>query len=280
MRFTMHHILAASSLLLAVGAVASESFEVLVPRDMTLVGCYNSADGLTNQTSYTFQSSGWCFQRCKGTNAATFALTGGSDCLCGSELPPSSAKVSSDKCDRKCDGWPDDKCGGVGFYSVYTTGLDPDVSTVSASTTKEPDTTTASKTDQAATSVSTNSGGETVVVTAVSEHTPISSVNTEAENTKNSHNTAAIAAGVVIGVVGVAALAGAAFFFYRSRKQKTQGFGGAAGGYGRDSQPPSMSDSRFDGEYMAQRRQSNGSIDDDHDFSRRILQVTNPDRHY
>jgi cell wall integrity and stress response component len=28
---------------------------------------------------------------------------------------------------------------------------------------------------------------------------------------------------------------------------------------------------------MAERRQSNGSIDDDHDFSRRILQVTNPD---
>lgn len=35
----------------------------------------------------------------------------------------------------------------------------------------------------------------------------------------------------------------------------------------------SMSDSRFDGDFMAQRRQSNGSIDDDQDFSRRILQV-------
>jgi cell wall integrity and stress response component len=34
-----------------------------------------------------------------------------------------------------------------------------------------------------------------------------------------------------------------------------------------------MSDSRFDGDFMAQRRQSNGSIDDDQDFSRRILQV-------
>jgi cell wall integrity and stress response component len=36
----------------------------------------------------------------------------------------------------------------------------------------------------------------------------------------------------------------------------------------------SQSDSRFDGDFMAQRRQSNGSIDDDQDFSRRILQVT------
>lgn len=95
----------------------------------------------------------------------------------------------------------------------------------------------------------------------------------QGEQQNKTHNTAAIAAGVVVGVVGVAALAGAAFFFYRSRKQKARGYRG-----GRDSGPPSMSDSRFDGQYMAQRRQSNGSIDDDQDFSRRILQVTNPDR--
>lgn len=95
-----------------------------------------------------------------------------------------------------------------------------------------------------------------------------------AAEAKSSHNTAAIAAGVVVGVVGAAALAGGAFFFYRSKKQKSDpGFRGMPEGYNRDSQPPSMSDSRFDGGYMAQRRQSNGSIDDDHDFSRRILQV-------
>jgi cell wall integrity and stress response component len=83
----------------------------------------------------------------------------------------------------------------------------------------------------------------------------------------------------VVGVVGFAALCGAAFFWWRSKNNKANaGMGGAAGSYGRDSHPPSMSDSRFDGDYMAQRRQSNGSIDDDHDFSRRILQVTNPDR--
>jgi cell wall integrity and stress response component len=105
-----------------------------------------------------------------------------------------------------------------------------------------------------------------------SSHPQASSDNIEAQK-KSSHNTAAIAAGVVVGVVGVAALAGAAWFFYRSKKQKAEGFRGTAGGYDRDSQPPSMTDSRFDGGYMAQRRQSNGSIDDDHDFSRRILQV-------
>jgi cell wall integrity and stress response component len=110
------------------------------------------------------------------------------------------------------------------------------------------------------------------VVTATSVPQASSSGNIQAEK-KSTHNTAAIAAGVVVGVVGLAALAGAVWFFYHSKKQKAEGFRGTAGGYERESQPPSMSDSRFDGGYMAQRRQSNGSIDDDHDFSRRILQV-------
>lgn len=90
---------------------------------------------------------------------------------------------------------------------------------------------------------------------------------------KGGPNKAAIATGTVVGVVGAAAVAGAAFFFWRSRKQKAQGFNGTNGDYTNNTQPP-MSDSRFDGQFMAQRRQSNGSIDDDHDFSRRILQVS------
>ncbi|KAJ5905269.1 uncharacterized protein N7473_002185 [Penicillium subrubescens] len=277
MFFSLRTALMASSILLAAGSVTAQSMEELVPRSaMTLVGCYSSSEGLTNQTSYTFQSSGWCYDRCIAWNAAVFALTAGSDCLCGDELPPSSAKVAKGKCGTACDGWPSDMCGGDGFYSLYTTGLESSVSSASASTSSSgTNESAASKTDSGAASVSTDSGGQTVVVTAPSvQHTTDSS-----SQVKSSHNTAAIAAGVVVGVVGVAALAGAAFFFYRSKKQNAEGgFRGTTGGYGRDSQPPSMSDSRFDGDYMAQRRQSNGSIDDDHDFSRRILQVTNPDR--
>ncbi|KAF3388693.1 hypothetical protein F1880_004321 [Penicillium rolfsii] len=281
MYFSLRTALMASSVLLAAGSVTAQSIEELTPRSaMTLVGCYSSSDGLTNQTSYTFQSSGWCYDRCTAWNAAVFALSGGSDCLCGDELPPSSDKVASSKCSTPCNGWPSDMCGGSGFYSLYTTGLEGTVSSVSATTTSSSGSngtseTASSKTDSSAPSVSTDSGGETIIVTApaVKQTTDTSS------QVKSSHNTAAIAAGVVVGVVGVAALAGAAFFFYRSKKQNAEGgFRGTTGGYGRDSQPPSMSDSRFDGDYMAQRRQSNGSIDDDHDFSRRILQVTNPDR--
>lgn len=188
--------------------------------------------------------------------------------MCGDSTPPSSDKVSNSKCDTDCQGFPDDKCGGDGFYSVYSFS-DSDSSSSSSSTTTTGDS-SATKTQAAAESVSTQPGGHTVIVTAAAKSTSTGDDNSKGGGT----NTAAIAAGVVVGVVGVAALAGGGFFFYRSRKQKAEG--GAGTSFSRDTHQQ-MSDSRFDGSYMAQRRQSNGSIDDDHDFSRRILQVTNPD---
>lgn len=101
-----------SSLLLAAGAVAAEPSEVLVERNPVshFVSCYDSNHGLTNQTSYTYQSSGYCQNHCLQSNAAVFAMTGGSDCLCGNELPPTSAKVPMNKCNTKCNGWPSDMC--------------------------------------------------------------------------------------------------------------------------------------------------------------------------
>lgn len=100
---------------------------------------------------------------------------------------------------------------------------------------------------------------------------------------KEGPNTAAIAAGVVIGVVGFAALVGAGFFLWRFKNrhpgdQRMREMSNVEQ-FGKPVSRDSAADSRFDGDFMAQRRQSNGSIDDDRDFSRRILQVTNPDRH-
>jgi cell wall integrity and stress response component len=94
-------------------------------------------------------------------------------------------------------------------------------------------------------------------------------------------NTAGIAAGVVVGVVALSVIIGAAFFFLRRKRARK-----LEGEYRRNAEISAFaqkkpntpsSDSRWDGDYMAQRRQSNGSIDDDQDFSRRILTVTNPD---
>ncbi|KAJ5823440.1 Carbohydrate-binding WSC subgroup [Penicillium robsamsonii] len=284
MLFNTQGALAVSTVLMAATSAVAKDFQV-VPRGQPegkLQGCYSSIPGYKKSTSWTFQSSGWCLNYCAKDYAA-FALTAGSDCVCGNTLPPSSAKVSSDKCNKPCTGWPDDMCGGNEYYSIYTTNLKDDVPTYSdesksTTTTSTSDSKTTTQSDEAATSVSTTSDSvrtETATAEASASTVPEQDLDEKASKSKN---TAAIAAGVVIGVVGFAALCGAGFFWWRSKKNKAGVAGGATGGYGRDSGPPSMSDSRFDGDYMAQRRQSNGSIDDDHDFSRRILQVTNPDR--
>lgn len=116
------------------------------------------------------------------------------------------------------------------------------------------------------------SGDQTVVVTAGSE-----TDGANASQKDSGPNTAAIAAGVVVGVVGFCALVGAGFFLWRFRKRKSveQEYrrNAAIDHYGKPKSAGSVSNSRFDGDFMAQRRQSNGSIDDDQDFSRRILQV-------
>ncbi|KXG53058.1 Carbohydrate-binding WSC, subgroup [Penicillium griseofulvum] len=280
MLFNTHGALAVSGVLMAATSAVAKDFKVL-PRAPAaeLQGCYSKIPGYGKAMSWTFQSSGWCLDHC-AKEYATFALTGGSDCVCGNTLPPASAKVSSDKCSKSCSGWPDDMCGGTDYYSIYTTNLIADVPTYEDDT-KSTTTTTSSgskttTTDGAASTASTSSSVRTE--TATSEASASGVPEDIDEKSAKSKNTAAIAAGVVIGVVGFAALCGAVFFWWRSKKNKAGAAGGATGGYGRDSGPPSMSDSRFDGDYMAQRRQSNGSIDDDHDFSRRILQVTNPDR--
>ncbi|CAI7583764.1 unnamed protein product [Penicillium palitans] len=286
MLFNTQGALAVSSLLLAATSAVAKDFKVL-PRGSplaTLKGCYSSIPGYGKSTSWTYQSSGWCLDHC-AKDYATFALTGGSDCVCGNTMPPDSAKVSSDKCSTSCSGWPDDMCGGSSYYSVYTTNLEDDVPTYSdpsdtetttTSTKSSSDSKTTTQADGTTSTTSTTAGERTE--TATSEPTQSSVFENMDEKSSQSKNTAAIAAGVVVGVVGFAALCGAVFFWWRSKKNKTNAAAGGTGGYGRDSGPPSMSDSRFDGDYMAQRRQSNGSIDDDHDFSRRILQVTNPDR--
>ncbi|KAI9932793.1 hypothetical protein ASPWEDRAFT_22559 [Aspergillus wentii DTO 134E9] len=238
----------------------------------TSEGCFTSSDGLEDQGPYTYQSTGYCQEKCKGKDYAVYALWKGSNCLCGNSIPPSSSKTKDDDCDVSCDGWPQSKCGGKEAYAVFLTGLKSDVSTYSSSSTSTTDGNPTS-TDQSA---AITQSGQTVVVTAASQ--------TSADASKGSSkpNTAAIAAGVVVGTVGFFALAGAAFFLYRFKKRKSvedqYRRNAAIDNFGKPMTTNSASDSRFDGDFMAQRRQSNGSIDDDQDFSRRILQVTNPDR--
>jgi cell wall integrity and stress response component len=94
-------------------------------------------------------------------------------------------------------------------------------------------------------------------------------------------NTAGIAAGVVVGIVGLAAICAGVWFFLRRRRQKqaeddyrrnAANIDNFVSGGKLHTSASSMNDSRIDPSFM-DRRQSNGSIADNEDYSRRILKV-------
>ncbi|KAL5361373.1 WSC domain-containing protein [Aspergillus floccosus] len=246
----------------------------------TKKGCYKNVSPLTSAGTYTFQSDGYCQTQCLKDEYKVFALHNGNECFCGNKLPADSDKTDDGDCNTACAGWPNVMCGGKSAYSVYLTGLSQNVDTVGGSSSSSTQDSSTSTTNG---HTATDTNGGTVVVTAASE-TAAGAMNKE-ETKDSGPNTAAIAAGVVVGVVGFCALVGAIFFLWRFRNRKNSEnnqFRRSTNEnhFGKPMSQSSMSDSRFDGDFMAQRRQSNGSIDDDHDFSRRILQVTNPDRYY
>ncbi|KAA8649823.1 uncharacterized protein ATNIH1004_002500 [Aspergillus tanneri] len=268
----MRSAFAAAALFLAVGWPAANAQD--------LQGCYSDAGSLEDQGSYTYQSDGYCRKLCSDGDYGVFALHAGTHCLCGNKLPADSAKTSDSNCDKECAGWPATKCGGKNAYSIYLTGVkskvDKDSSSSSSSSTQSGTATTAP-------SDKSSQAGQTVIKTSTSNAEAATEMNKE-DKKDSGPNTAAIAAGVVVGVVGFCALVGAIFFLrrFRNRKATEEQYRHSVGvdnyAAGKPMSQSSMSDSRFDGDFMAQRRQSNGSIDDDQDFSRRILQVTNPDR--
>jgi cell wall integrity and stress response component len=94
-------------------------------------------------------------------------------------------------------------------------------------------------------------------------------------------NKAGIAAGVIVGVIALGAIVGGVVFFIRRKKQKElederRRHEAITSFVTRGEKPPSTfsaSDSRLEPSVMFQRRQSDGSIADNQDYSRRILQV-------
>lgn len=252
-------------------------------------GCYSSTTGLSQNSTDTFNSAGYCSTQCLALAMPVMA-TKDSTCYCGSQLPPESTSTDNSSCTTSCPGYPSDKCGGSGLYSVWLTGLTYDVTNADASASDTSSSATAKATGKAtATGTATASvvtvGGQTVVVTAASSATGTSSASESKSSSGPSK--AGIAAGVVIGIVAIAAIAGGAFIFIRNKKRRevedeyrrnaaVSSF--IAGG----GKPPnssggasSFNDTRLDPAVMAQRRMSDGSIADNQDYSRRILKVTN-----
>lgn len=266
----------------------------------TYVGCYSSAGGLSKSDSFIYQSYGHCQERCipkSGENPqAVMGLNQGSDCWCGSALPPESDKVDNEQCDKGCTGFATDKCGGEGTFSIYLTGYDNSVgtaagsssgssprssgSTDSSSTANVPPSSpagTGSTTVSQEPSVITKAG-ETIVITASGQ---ADATNQASNQSGGGSSKVGIAVGVVVGVIAICALVGAGVFFIRHRKRKAveeeyrrnQAVNSFVTGDKPHSKGGSVSDQRLDPSLAHHRRQSDGSIADEMDFSRRILQV-------
>jgi len=248
-------------------------------KTMINIGCFSSGGPLVNQGSYTFQSAGYCQCQCATLNKPVMATTKGSDCYCGDLLPPTDTVASNSSCNTPCQGYDQADCGGDGFWTVALTGIEnsvgnaPDSSSTSSSASSSQIPTV---TQTAAPSVITKAG-QTIVVTASSASTPQS-------QGSGGSSKAGIAAGVVVGFVAIAAIIGGAVFFLRQRKRRAvedefrrnAAVNSFVAGKSQ-SEVSSNSDQRLDPSVMFHRRQSIGSIADERDFSRRILQVRNPD---
>lgn len=258
-----------------------------VSADETFFGCFSSTDSLTYNSNFTFNSRGICGGACLALQMPVIAMSDQFECYCGSTFPPSTDKVSNSSCTTPCPGYPYETCGGGTKYaSAYLSGLTTSADFAdggsSADSNDNPSSTAGSSpsaTSSSKPSVVTVIGGQTVFVTASS---------TATGNAKSGGSSkAGIAAGVVVGLVAVAAIVGGVFLFLKNRRKRAieeeyrrnaavSSFIAAGG------KPPnssgggsSFTDMRLDPAVMAQRRMSDGSIADNQDYSRRILKVTN-----
>lgn len=236
---------------------------------MSTLGCFATGVPLEDHGKGNFVSAGSCQQICVQLDKNVLGLSDGERCWCGDEFPPKSTKIDDKKCTSMCSGDDTTVCGGAGLLWVMTTGntrneieyADPIVESSSSSSS------IASKTA----SPTSSSVPETAVASSATS-APVS----------KGPNTAGIAAGVVVGVVVLAAIIGGVFFYLRRQKRQAveeeyrrqAAVNSFVSGGKLHTSNSSMTDSRLDPEFMA-RRQSNGSIADNEDYSRRILKVTN-----
>jgi len=113
------------------------------------------------------------------------------------------------------------------------------------------------------------------VTTVTSTPSPDSTPSSEPPKS-NGINKAGAAAGAIVGVLIAIAISVGAFLFIRKQRRKKVEEDYRRSMAVREYQKQPEADLRLD-PVMLQRRMSDGSIADNHDYSRRILKVTNPD---
>ncbi|RMZ74869.1 hypothetical protein DV737_g5655, partial [Chaetothyriales sp. CBS 132003] len=106
-KFFLRALVAASSLSLLVSLATAQTTATSTTAAtgaIETLDCYNAIPSdYTSKGAYTFQTSGYCQDEC--SEYPVMAITAGSTCYCGDELPSDSNKASSDNCDTPCQGY-------------------------------------------------------------------------------------------------------------------------------------------------------------------------------
>ncbi|KAK0612059.1 hypothetical protein B0T14DRAFT_340347 [Immersiella caudata] len=233
---------------------------------ITVQGCFTDSGELQFNSTPRFNSESSCVQDiCFKGGFEVAGTTGGNKCFCGHKYPPKIALTDDKNCNIGCAGFDLQACGGFGTWTIYNTGLAVVVDTSGEET------------------INKGGGGGSGTSTAVKTVTgaPVVVTAPPAESSGGT-NVGAIAGGVVVGVLAIAGAIGGMFFYMRRKRNREieeehhrnaqvnsfiSGKGSSSGG--------SITDARLD-PVMAQRRMSDGSIADNHDYSRKILRVRCP----
>ncbi|OAL54839.1 hypothetical protein IQ07DRAFT_584002 [Pyrenochaeta sp. DS3sAY3a] len=228
------------------------------------IGCFETGIPLENHGPYLYRSPGNCQLVCLEQKKNVMGLSDGENCWCGDLIPAAEWQTKNESCDTSCSGEKNYDCGGPGLLWIALTGNTrnrvENFKPESSSSSSKPSATAPSTSKPSATNAPANDG-----------------------NTGSKPNTAAIAAGVVVGIVGLAAIVFGIWFFLRRRRQRqaeedyrrnAANVSSFVNGGKLHTSNSSMNDSRLDPSFT-DRRQSNGSIADNEDYSRRILKVTN-----
>ncbi|KAM0614296.1 hypothetical protein ACHAQF_005943 [Verticillium nonalfalfae] len=240
-------------------------------------GCFSSRGELQKIYSDRNVSNGACAGACKA-KYNVYAMNGAT-CYCGDTYPAAKDLVDQDKCNYNCPGYPFDACGGIKdgtFYDVFNSGLDVVVENFVPTVTSTSSIPSATPTDVS------NAPSTTAGQDAVTSASNAPAESGKADSGNGGPSIGGIIAGVVVGVVAMAAIAGAIFWWVRRKRnseiEEEHRRNAAVNSFIAGAKPPSssggisMTDSRMDPGF-AHRRMSDGSIADNQDYSRKILRV-------
>ncbi|KAL2868532.1 uncharacterized protein BJX67DRAFT_379911 [Aspergillus lucknowensis] len=274
--------------------------------DSSITYCSTFSTGTSGSSNFSiYQSEGNCQDHC---SRSAFGILLDKNCWCSDIAPNKATNVDVSRCDDGCPGFPSDMCGNAAdeLYAYIQLG-NPSGTATAPSTSS---TSSTSSTTLTTTSSSTTETGATT--TADSSPTSAADSSNQSEGGGSSSISGGTIAGIVVGVVGGVCLIVAAIIFFlakrrsrpnspdpsetmdgRQSKGSQMSYTGAKGMFsdnhshtlsnGSSLTPqrmPTFTDNRLNTGavlYPNGRRNSDVSLQDNEDYSRPVLRLTNPD---